>query len=183
MSKDPREAALLRRVARVEETSQDHEELATALGELVDYYWEVGRHQSAEAPMLRRLELFQQTHGSRHTTVARCLHDLAFLYDRLHQDAAVKGFAKRAVALWGEIDGYANGHATRLLELLARVYARQERHEELTAILDAVIPEIEHVYPRGYYDNSLAKVAELLSSHDHIPALRRLASRIRALLD
>ena len=183
MSTEPREAALLQRVSSLEELGQDESALAIALAELVDYYCEVGRHQSAEAPMLRRLELCQYLHGPKHTAVARCLHDLAFLYEKLRRDAAVEDFAYRAMAMWAEIDGYANGHVTRMLELLARLYARQGRHEKLCAVMDASIPEIERVYPRGYHDYSLAQLAELLSGDDRSAELQRIAERIRALLD
>ena len=183
MSKDPREAALLGRLAGLEETGQDEEGLAAALGELVDYYWEVGGYQSAEVPMLRRLELLRHSRGLKHTAVARCLHDLAFLYDYLRRDAAVEDFAAQAMTMWAEIDGYANGHTLRMLELLARLYAKQGRHEKLSALLDAAIPEIERGYPRGYHDYSLAKLVELLTGDDRSAELRSLAARVRALLD
>lgn len=168
------------RVADLEAGDREASALVTVLGELVDYYWETGRHQHAEAPMRRRLELLQRTHGPRHTAVARCLHDLAFLYDTLGRDAALEDFASRALAMWAEIDGYANGHATRMLALLARLYTKQGQREKLTTLLDAAISGMEPVYPRGYHDHSLAQLAELLDGHD--PALRRLAERIRALL-
>lgn len=183
MSKDTREAVLLGRVASLEGAGQDDEGLAAAVGELVDHYWEAGRYQRAEAPMLRRLDLFRRIRGSRHTTVARSLHDLAFLYDNLRRDAAVEDFAAQAMTMWAEIDGYDNGHTLRMLELLARLYARQGRHERLNALMEAAIPEIERVHQRGYFDHSLAKLAELLGGDDCSPALRRMAPRIRALLD
>lgn len=164
-TKDPREIALLARVMSFE-AGEDQRGLATVLGELVDYYWEVGRHESAEIPMLRRLEVFQQTHGPKHTTVARCLHDLAFLYDKLGRNAAVEEFASRAMAMWSEIDGYANGHTCRMFELLARLYARQARDEKLSALVNSVIGELERTFPGGYHDPSLASLANLLSSND-----------------
>lgn len=182
MSENQKEAALRARVASLQGHGQDESVLATALGELIDYYWEAGRHQGAEAPMLHRLELLQRTHGPKHTAVAKCLHDLAFLYDILGQDAAVEGFASRAMAMWAEIDGYANGHTIRMLALLARLYAKQGLHEKLTALLNTAISRMEPVYPRGYYDHSLAKLAELLDSNNRGVELRGIAGRIRALL-
>ena len=165
------------------ETGQDQRGLATALGELADYYWEVGRHESAELPMLRRLALLQQTRGPKHTAVARCLHDLAFLYDKLGRDPAAEEFASRAMAMWVEIDGYANGHTLRMLELLARLYARQARHESLSVLMNSVIGEIERAFPRGYHDASLASLADLLSDNDRVTELHNIGERIRALLD
>jgi len=132
--------------------------------------------------MRRRLELLQRAHGPRHTAVARCLHDLAFLYDILGRDATAEDLALQAMALWAELDGYANGHTTRMLALLARLYAKQGRHEKLKALLDTAIAGLEPVYPRGYHDHNLAKLAELLDSDDHDPELRAMAGRIRALL-
>lgn len=183
MSKDPREAALLGRLAGLEKAGHDDEDLAAVLGELVDYYWEAGDHQSAEVPMLRRLELLRHARGPRHTAVARCLHDLALLYDHLRRDAAVEDFATQAMTMWADIDGYANGHTLRMLELLARLYARQGRHEQLSTLLDTTIPEIERGYPRGYHDHSLAKLVELLAGDDRSAELRSFAGRVRALLD
>lgn len=182
MSKNQREDALLARVTSLEGRAQDESALATALGELVDHYWEMGRHQSAEAPMLRRLELLQHIRGPKHTAVAKCLHDLAFLYDILGRDAEVEDFASRAMAMWAEIDGYANGHTTRMLELLARLYAKQGQHEKLTALLGTAISRIEPIYSRGYYDHSLAKLVELLNNNGRGAELHKIAGRIRALL-
>lgn len=179
---DSREAALLERIATLE-AGQDEFALAIALGELVDYYWEIGRYQNAEAPMLRRLALFRHTRGHKHTTVARCLHDLAFLYDNLLRDAEAEDFAAEALALWVAIDGYANGHATSMMELLARVLVRQGRYEKLRALLTAAIAEIERDYPRGYHDSSLASLVMLLGGDDRSAELRSIAARIRSLLD
>src|SRR3972149_4849976 len=176
-----RERALLERIPSLE-AGQDRTALATVLGELVDYYWEVGRHESAEAPMLRRLALFQQTRGPKHTTVARCLHDLAFLYDKFGRDAAAEEFASRAMAMWSEIDGYANGHTCRMLELLARLYARQARAEKLGALIGSAIGELERTFPRGYHDPSLASLANLLSDSTGATELHDMGERIRALL-
>lgn len=186
MSKQPktdsREAALLEHVATIEE-GQDEFALAVAIGELVNYYWEISRYQSAEAPMLRRLALFRDTRGHKHATVARCLHDLAFLYDNLLRDAEAEDFAAEALTLWVEIDGYANGHATRMMELLARIFVRQGRYEKLRALLDAAIAEIERNYPHGYHDSSLARLAMLLGGDDRSADLRSIAARIRSLAD
>lgn len=177
------EASLLSLVASLEERAQDESALADALGELADYYCEAGQHQNAEAPMLRRLELLQHTCGPKHTAVAKCLHDLAFLYDNLARDAEVEVFASRAMTMWVEIDGYTNGHTTRMLELLARLYAEQGQQEKLAALLDTAISKIEPVYSPGYYDHSLSKLAKLLSNTDRDAELRRIAGRIRTLLD
>lgn len=177
------EASLLERVASLEERAQDESALADVLGELADYYWETGQHQNAEAPMLRRLELLQRICGPKHTAVAKCLHDLAFLYDNLGRDAAVEVFASRAMTMWAEIDGYTNGHTTRMLELLARLYAKQGQHKKLTALLDTAISKIETVYQPGYFDHSLSKLSQLLINNDSDAELHRIAGRIRTLLD
>lgn len=128
-----------------------------------------------ERALLEHLAAMRRERGEMHTATARGLHDLALYYESESRDAEAEKYAADALALWVALDGHANGHVYRMLRTLARLYRRQGREPELSAMLDAHLPQIESAHPRGYYEESLESLSAILNG-------TAAAERIRALI-
>lgn len=128
------------------EQDADQETLAEVLRKTADYLRERAQYEQAEALYQRALHLVEQAVGPEHLSVARLLHNLAFLSWAQGRSAQAEQLGERAVQIREQLLGPMHPDVALSLNSLANFCLEQGKYEHAEHLLWRVLRIREHTF-------------------------------------